>query len=294
MPIPESQLETWSHQGATVTAKRTHESIRAALQADTSPLRDRISSGAVNLYLQGSYKNDTNIRGDSDVDLVVEGTDAFYSNLTEAEKHALGLSSATYTWAQLRADVVKALQAYYGNAAVEASGNKSVKVLPDSGRIGADVVPCFEHRNYQNLRIASTGITFWTQRDNRQIINYPKLHYDNGCAKNSATLTNGWYKPSVRLFKNARTYLVDKGTVPPDLAPSYFLESLIYNATDADFGTSYRDTFCAVLYRLWKKPMNEFIFQNGQHSLFGTSDTQWNSDSATRFLQALIDLWNNW
>lgn len=31
MTIPKSQLETWSNQGATVTSKSTHESIRNAL-----------------------------------------------------------------------------------------------------------------------------------------------------------------------------------------------------------------------------------------------------------------------
>ena len=64
MPIPESQLETWSHQGATVTSAATHRSIRAALDAHDWPDAMRL-----NPYLQGSYANATNIRGNSDVDL---------------------------------------------------------------------------------------------------------------------------------------------------------------------------------------------------------------------------------
>jgi tRNA nucleotidyltransferase (CCA-adding enzyme) len=78
MPIPESQLEIWSHQGAVTASKTTHESIRIALSANTSPIRQRVAAGGVEIYLQGSYKNDTNIRGDSDVDVVVELT-ATYS-----------------------------------------------------------------------------------------------------------------------------------------------------------------------------------------------------------------------
>lgn len=127
-----------------------------------------------------------------------------------------------------------------------------------------------------------------------QVINYPNLHYDNGCAKNSATRTIGWYKRTVRMFKNARTYLIDKERISSDLAPSYFSEGLIYNAADADFGGTYRDTFARVVTCLSKMPANQMICQNGQYSLFGTSDTQWSAANADRLLQAFIDLWKNW
>lgn len=63
MAIPESQLETWSHQGAVTTAKTTADSIRNALDSYSS-WPDGIY---FEVYLQGSYKNDTNIRGDSDI-----------------------------------------------------------------------------------------------------------------------------------------------------------------------------------------------------------------------------------
>lgn len=106
MPIPESQLETWSHQGAVTTAKATHESIRNALTASTSPVRQLVANGSVNIYLQGSYKNDTNIRGDSDVDIVVELNSIYYSNLSEAEKQLLALTTATYNWHHFRADAL--------------------------------------------------------------------------------------------------------------------------------------------------------------------------------------------
>jgi tRNA nucleotidyltransferase (CCA-adding enzyme) len=82
MGIPQSQLEIWAKQGATVTAKSTHESIRNALAHERSLIKDRIGS-SVKIYLQGSYKNDTNIRADSDVDVVVELTTTFGHNAHE-------------------------------------------------------------------------------------------------------------------------------------------------------------------------------------------------------------------
>ncbi len=78
MGIPESQLETWSHQGAISTAKATHESIRNALVANSSTVKDK----NFEIYLQGSYKNDTNIHGESDVDVVVQLNSTFHYDLS--------------------------------------------------------------------------------------------------------------------------------------------------------------------------------------------------------------------
>lgn len=72
MPIPESQLVTWARQGAINTSKQTHESIRSALAAFRWPVGVKFE-----VYLQGSYRNATNIVGEeSDVDVLVEITSA--------------------------------------------------------------------------------------------------------------------------------------------------------------------------------------------------------------------------
>jgi len=83
MPIPESQLVTWSRQGAITTSKQTHESIRSALAAFKWP-------GGVKyeVYLQGSYKNATNIFAESDVDLLVELTSAVRCGSTRLNERA--------------------------------------------------------------------------------------------------------------------------------------------------------------------------------------------------------------
>lgn len=67
MPISESQLFAWTTPGALSGSATTHTSIKAALDAHSWP--DRMS---FETYLQGSYGNHTNIRGNSDVDLVVQ------------------------------------------------------------------------------------------------------------------------------------------------------------------------------------------------------------------------------
>jgi tRNA nucleotidyltransferase (CCA-adding enzyme) len=67
MPIPFSRLNTWSNQGATTTSSTAYNSVRTALLKSTSPLANR----GVDIFLQGSYANATNIYGDSDIDVVV-------------------------------------------------------------------------------------------------------------------------------------------------------------------------------------------------------------------------------
>ena len=72
MPIPESQLSRWSDHGPQEASIRTHESIRKVLSQYSWPPEMTYVS-----YLQCSYRNDTNIRGDSDVDLVLELNSVF-------------------------------------------------------------------------------------------------------------------------------------------------------------------------------------------------------------------------
>lgn len=299
MGVPESQLETWAHQGAITTARVTHESIRNALSANTSPVRNK----DFEVYLQGSYKNSTNIRGDCDVDIVVQLNSTFkrdLSSLSETERalYERNHSSATYVWEDFRLDVLEALRAYY-TATTISEGNKSLKVGGGSGRLPADVVVCLQYRKYKRFNSTADqeyieGIVFYSRDNDRLIINYPKQHYANGVRKNDQSNTSGWYKPTVRLFKNTRTYLVDQGTIAEDLAPSYFLECLIYNVPNAQFGGNYQETFCNVVNWLSAADLNRFICQNGLLSLFGNTPEQWSTEAARSLVNALIGLWNNW
>jgi hypothetical protein len=286
--IPESQLETWSHQGAINTAKATHESIRNALNSYKLP--DGVD---FEVYLQGSYKNDTNIRGDMDVDLAVQINSTFYCNLSEEQKRYLGLSPASYEWNDFRSDVLSALKDYYGLLTIT-EGNKSIKVEAISGRLPADVVVCAQYRKYKSLNSYDyvEGITFWTRNEKRQVINYPKIHYNNGVKKHQNT--NNQYKPVVRMFKNIRSYLGEKDYISSSLAPSYFLECLLYNLSNTNFIGSYRDTFCNIVNWLNKANLEAFVCQNEQLKLFGDTPEQWSIYDAERFIQKLIKLLNDW
>jgi hypothetical protein len=67
MAIPESQFDTWSHQGSVTQSRDTYRTVRNALSTANAVYASR----AYEVFLQGSYGNDTNIYAESDVDTVI-------------------------------------------------------------------------------------------------------------------------------------------------------------------------------------------------------------------------------
>ena len=290
MPIPESQLSRWSDHGAQESSKRTHEAIRRVLDAYRWP-----QGMTYDFYLQGSYRNDTNIRGDSDVDVVLELTSTFKydaTSLSQSEQGALAsLPPAAYNWNDFRRETLKALEGGFGREMV-AQGNKSIKLKADPPRIAADVVVCLTHRQYNSFYSYVEGITFWALRDKRWIVNYPKVHYKNGAAKSTRTWDR--YKRTVRMFKNARNHLGSSGRISSDLAPSYFVECLLYNAPDLAFRPGFQETYCAIVNWMSQDSLEALVCQNGQQWLFGPSPEQWSVADAKTFANQLVSLWNDW
>lgn len=300
MPILESQLSTWSHQGSITNSSSTYESIKNCI--------DSINWNAdVNyeIYLQGSYKNSTNIYGNSDVDIVVEFTSIFSSDTTRLDEVGKAvhdsLDDAKYALQSFKDVIVKQLEDNYkGQVKV---GAKSIKIKGNTSRLDTDVVVCNSYKSYLanngfKYLSAVKGITFLNTETGVRIINYPKIHYDNGVEKNANVRTASNYKSTVRIFRNIKAYLVDNGLIDSSTAPSYFVECLIYNANDSCF----KESSCqSRVYRVLKQltddlknnSINEYVCQNQQIKLFGTTNQQWNVNDAKLFLAAILKLWKN-
>jgi hypothetical protein len=296
MAIPESQLEIWSHQGAITTSKNTYASVKGNLEASDAPYASR----SFDICLQGSYGNDTNIRADSDVDIVIQLNSTFHRDLSkltpeQVQAYQQAFSNATYTFSEFRRDVITQLQRKYGSQEVT-PGNKSIKLHAAPGRLGSDIVVCCEYRDYHLFRSVydqryDEGIFFITPAGHN-IINYPKLHSKNSTAKHQNT--GGLFKPMARILKNMRGCLVDDGIVSGDIAPSYFIEGLLYNVPDEKFSGDFGETFCSCVNWFLQVDRSEFVCPNRKHWLFGTSSVQWDEGNCTQFLSALTDLWNGW
>ncbi len=297
MGIPQTQLDTWARQGAIQTAKNTHETIRKALD-DWNHFPEGINFVT---YLQGSYVNDTNIRGDSDVDVVVELKTTYLPDLTKLSHREKALYEkdrvpADYKFDDFKIDVLDALFARFGRNSVK-PGDKAIKIEKDSNRVPADVVPTITHRRFVNYYEDLSpdtieGISLYSVREQDWIINYPKKHKDNCIAKQKAT--NGWFKPLVRVVKNMRTRLVDNEVISKELAPSYFIEGLLFNVPNPKFGKSYEDTFVESINWILSAEKSSFICPNAQQNLFGGGGTFWSEENANTFIDALVKYWNEW
>jgi hypothetical protein len=304
MAIPESQLSTWSNYQQTQSAVNTHESIRLALTNSKSLLSQRglILGTDYEIYLQGSYRNSTNIRADSDVDVVVQLIRSFCTNKLELPREELELfnlfhSPGTFTYQQFRSDILKSLESYYGKNVVDPS-NKCIKLAKGSNRLCADIIPCIQYRHYERFRMYSDmdkyveGMTLWTQNDNRQIINYPKLHYQGSVNKHQATGQK--YKPIVRMFKNARNKAIERNLSSGKVAPSYFLECLLYNVPDRLFTSNLQISYTSIVSHILQNINQSYVCQNERVYLFGNTPEQWSMIDAIVLVSEFSKLWGNW
>jgi hypothetical protein len=295
MAIPEAQLETWSRLGPTAQFTASYESIRNVLWDANSPYANR----SFNIFLQGSYKNDTNVYGDSDVDIVICTDAVYYSdtdNLSDNEKlnFSAGFTPAEYQLSNFKTDVVSWLNRKYPDSVT--AGNKAVYIKGNSGRRAADVVIAAEFRRYYSFPIGGnpsyeTGICFFTLGGTR-IENFPKQHSDNCTSKNQST---PWFKRTVRTYKNLRNKMIADGDIAVDLAPSYFIEGLLYNVPVDRFGGTYNQNFNDTLNWLAEADRSKFTCANDLFYLcHSTSPVTWRSEKCTAFLTAAVRKRDNW
>lgn len=275
MPIADSILGRWSHHHAATASVQAHTAIRDALARQDLPSHE--------MFLQGSYKNDTNLRRDSDVDLVVQLDERLRpkvaaltgSQLQNSEFHAL----AHAKWQSFRRLVLAALRARFSQAVT--LGRKSLKVAKGPIPAAADVVVTLKCGN---------GIALYIPDEHRWAVSYPQHHHSRGARKERGT--GGRYKRATRMFKATRNHLVESNALPKGTAPSYFVECLLYNVPNSLFRSSLGETYVEVVNWLSAAELTGFKCQNQLVDLFGPSGDQWSIDEARAFIQALANLWN--
>ncbi|MDF9747868.1 hypothetical protein [Natrinema salsiterrestre] len=162
-----------------------------------------------------------------------------------------------------------------------------------------DLVPCVEHRHYTSYPAYKdgtydSGMAFQPRFSSETIVNYPGLHYENGCDMHSN------YKETVRIFKNARDYYNENfDTVWTIGAHSYGIECLIYNVPEAILKRSNRaDRFDETLQFLEDAEESDdlegFDQVSEMEELFGSSNTQWEVSEAEYMISRLRGMWDDW
>lgn len=295
MRASDDQLTNWTKpvfNNEDQLASTTEQKIRNAISG-----HDLLKHLPVRVFAKGSYKNNTNVRHHSDIDIAVEytgmiqtdfvrGLNFSHSGLTPygSSQHS-GVTLPTFKQA-----VGESLRGAFGSAVVDGTGNKVFKIRGSDKVYQADVVPCTTYHFYTQPLVPRRGIELILDRpDGKRHFNYPEQHEVNGIAKNNSTGRR--YKNVVRILKNLSEHLRANGV--SEYYPSHMLESLAYNVDDTVYlqGTPWRSLASNVLVAMFDylsntEPTNEnerWTEVNGHKWLFHPQQN-WTRQQAMNFV----------
>lgn len=293
MAIAEAQLETWSKQGKTGQFTETYNSIRGNLLEASAPYPVK----NVDVHLQGSYGNTTNVWADSDVDIVLCHTGAFHydiSKMSQAEQGAFKAAfsgNATYGYTEFKRDAESFVTRLYNGVL---TGKKALHLPGKDNRRNADLLICQQFRRYYSYQPGKHGchygVAFYV--NGSRITNFPKQHADNCTAKHQATNQN--FKRMIRVFKNMRNSMIEKGLLADRVAPSYFIEGMLYNVPNDKFTGSYQDMWVECFNSVVTADATELTTASGLHWLVrDNSSVCWPSANFHTFTAALKKYWES-
>lgn len=264
----ETTFRNWARPPGQTEQDRCDNAIRAIRNAvNNSPvLKDKNCT----VFLQGSYRNNTNVRQDSDVDVGVLCADTFFMDLPDGySREQFGISPATYEYATFKNDIQQALESYFGSAAVT-RGNKAFDIKANTYRVEADVAAFFEHRRYSSDGRYLSGVELTADNNNR-VINWPEQHYTNGVNKNTATGRR--YKGIVRILKSMSVEMGGTGIQIARNTPGFLLECLGWNVPNQYLGN---DGYYSVV-----RASLAFLFDN---TLTDNNCSEWGEVSELKYL----------
>jgi hypothetical protein len=227
------------------------------------------------LLVQGSYANKTNIPSQSDVDVAVilESTFTTLYRVGATDTN-YGFSAGSFSVKELKDEVVNALNKKFNYQGVERH-DKCVKVIGNTYRVDADVVPAYRYRDYtsdfNNNPNNYTGGIEIRPDSGGSIVNYPEQHIKLDIVKNRVTQYN--FKKCVRIIKNIREQMESSGMKAASSVSSFGLESLLWNV-DVPIYTKYpsilRYTFDEVVQFLIEniQKFGGYVEANGIKPLF--------------------------
>lgn len=245
-----------------------------------SPLQDK-NNMQVAVFLQGSYANNTNVRGRSDVDIVVMDLSKFRVEyrLDQSDKD-YGFTAAANN-INIKDIIEKGFVEYFGKDFVERH-DKCINIKPTRDRNNIDIVPALQYRNYtqdfyKNEENYIEG-TFIKTDKGEEIINYPFEHLKNTYNKHDETHRR--YRKLVRIMKYLM-YDMQKENIPEAKDMSSFgVESLLFNVNNYFYSISnltmkLGDHFKAILNILWQMLLKDTSYRwveaNGIKPLFKNS-----------------------
>lgn len=268
----EEQLNGWRKppsDSEEVRLETTERRIREAIQKS-----EELREYGIEVFGQGSYANDTNVRLESDVDINVCCTSYFFTDYVaqNVNDKTFGYVSGNHAYDDYKEKVRKALVNEFGRDNVKVK-NKCFSVVENTNRVKADVVPTYELRRHDNDNPSDViiGVRYYAN-NGREVTNYPKQHFANGKAKNA--ITQKRYKRLVRIFKKIRYKMIEDGEQVNSNITSFLLECLIWNVPNNIFNDN--DT--------WTKRVKDAIIYLYHHTNTDDECKEWGEVSELLYL----------
>jgi hypothetical protein len=287
----EGRFATWSQSPSKTETERAENAEKMVRNAITASAK--LKGREIRVFAQGSYRNRTNIRRESDVDVAVVCYDSFFSDYPKGTtRETFGNVSADYHYKEFKDDVGDALKDYFGHEAVT-RGTKAFDIRETSHHIEADVAPFFEHRRYDTEGNVISGVELRPDGGEPfKVVNWPEQHYENGNEKNQRTKRA--YRALVRILKSLRCEMEDAGLATAKPIASFLAECLVWNVPDSEFTHAdfSGDLRAALLFLYQNTKTDELCKEWGEVSelkyLFRPSQ-KWTRQQAYSFV---VDAWN--
>lgn len=215
-------------------AKPASDSEEQRMENATHMVKDAMSNNGImyswhyEIFAQGSYANNTNIRNNSDIDINVCYTAAYYYDLPSGKtKEDYGFTGdVAYTFKRFKDDIEAILINKFGREQVVRK-NKCIHIKGNTYRSEIDVVPTWEYRRYTgpNTTDYVSGVKLFPDNGG-SVVNFPKQHLKNGRDHNNATRQR--YKKLVRIVKRTHLNMENDGYYSNKNITSFLLESMVY------------------------------------------------------------------
>lgn len=294
MKYSEETLKNWKNPASDTEEQKISNTVSMIKSAVANcPDLDDLT---IEVFVQGSYANNTNVRTNSDVDVCVMLTSSFYTEYPEGKsREDYGFTEGTIGFDEYKKRIKKAIIDKFGPDAVTV-GNKSLKIRSNSYHVNADVVVAIMLKDYKSIgstdpKQYSEGTRFWSS-DGTKVTNYPKIHIANGIKKNNET--NYRYKYLVRMFKKIRNNMVNDQIIDGDTISSFLTECLVWNVpnriiTGYDTWTETIRQAISYLYHAIKDNKHKEWGEVSERLYLFHSGRKWTASEAQAFMKSM---WN--
>jgi len=266
--------------------------ILKAVKKMAKQTKNVVSEKTVDIYIHGSYANNTNIFFPSNLEICVE---------LKVKPYAYRLTDNYYVQHELeftpKAFREMLFETLFEIIAPNCDQNDKCIIMEKFGKLRhtVEITPCISFEYTEVNGALFKGVILHDTTKHADIATFPKLHAKNGQTKD--IMCEGNFRRIVRLFKSLAAVHSRETGAP--MVRGYFIECLLFNVPDTLFRGSasgpspqlekdiLQEIFLKVLNYLMHANIDGFVCQNLVWQLFGTAAEFWNPADAHRFISAM-------